>query len=117
MRGWTHPRRARRLQCEFVSAQMLGLPMCIHERSRRIWIDRTVLAANVEQHQFAVVMELDAHPVPAHLVGFELVREKFMVHPGRACNWKLTAAQLDFALGIQPRERSVMRCASRPFGF
>src|SRR5260370_25121404 len=96
---------------------MRGVPTRIHERSRGIRIDRPVLAANVEQHQFAVVLELDAHPVPSHLIGLELVREKFMVHPRRACHLKLSAAQLDFALSIQPRERNVMRRVSRPFGF
>src|SRR4029077_17179719 len=95
---------------------MRGIASRINERSRRIGIDRTVLATNVEQHQFVVVLELDAYPVPTHLVGLELVREKFMVHPGRASNWNLSAAQLDFALGIQPRQRNVMRRASRPFG-
>src|SRR6266436_284104 len=116
-RSRADPHSTLRFQCEFVSAQMCGVAMRIHERSRRIGIDRTVFAANVEQHQFAVVLELDAHPVPSHLIGLELVREKFMVHPRRAYHLKLSAAQLDFALSIQPRERNVMRRVSRPFGF
>src|SRR5260370_17333697 len=40
-----------------------------------------------------------------------------MVNPRRAYHSKLSAAQLDFALSIQPRERNVMRRVSRPFGF
>src|SRR5258708_40235400 len=96
---------------------MCGVAMRIHERARRIGIDRTVFAANVEQHQFAVVLELDAHPVPSHLIGLEVVREKFMVHPSRASHFEILASKLDFSPWIHSCQRYVARRATRPFGF
>src|SRR5258708_9330920 len=87
----------------------------IHKRSRRERIDPTILASNVEQHQLGVVLELNAQPVPPHLLGLQLMSEEFVIHPRRARNLKLCAAQIDFTPSIYPGKRNVMRRASRPF--
>ena len=45
---------------------------------------RAVLAAQFEQHQFRLIVELNAEPVPSDLIRGELFGEPFVIHPG-AC--------------------------------
>src|SRR6266567_2548161 len=84
----------------------------INVSPRRVGINRTILAANVKQHQLGAVLELQAEPVPTRLTRLELGREEFMVHPTRALYFKFLVAQFDDPRGCQSRQRNIMRCAA-----
>src|SRR5260221_14778840 len=87
----------------------------IDKRSRRVRIDRTVLATNAEEHELGLILELNAEPVPAGLVGFQLIGEKLVVHPGKTCDVKFLAVKFDGSLCVKPSERHIVRrvaCAS-----
>src|SRR6202789_4054136 len=89
----------------------------INIRSRRKWIDRAILAANTEKHQFGIVVELQAEPIPSNLFGMELLREEFVIHSGRPGNRKFLFIQLDVTADSQTRQGNVMRRAPRARGF
>src|ERR1700720_2913841 len=96
---------------------MRGNAAGIHESSSRVWIDGTILAAAMEEHQLSVVFELNPHPVPSHLIGLKLVREEFVVHPGRARHFKPPAGKLNFSIRVKACQRDVVGTAACPFGF
>ncbi len=76
---WFHLRE--RLEREFVSLQMVGLALRVDEGAGGVRIDGSVFAAQFEEHEFGAVVELDAEPVPAGLIGSELFGEPFVIHP------------------------------------
>src|SRR5258705_281779 len=63
---------------------MIGLPGHIYVSSCGIGINRSVLSPDLEEHQLRLVFKLNAEPVPPGLLRVQLVREKFMIHPGKA---------------------------------
>src|SRR5580704_11235603 len=91
---------------------MRSLSVATHKRRRGEWIDRAVFAANAEEHQLGVVVELHAEPIPADLIAFQLVREKFVVHPGEAGDFDGFAAQSDRSIRREAREGDVVRCVA-----
>ena len=87
---------------------MCCLSVCVYVCSGRVGINRTVFASNVKEHQLRIVRELQAQPVPASLVGLELVREEFMVHPTGAAHFKFLLAQFDRTGSRKARERNIV---------
>src|SRR5260370_33572445 len=93
---------------------MRGFSFRINVSPRRVGINRTVLAANVKQHQLGAILKLQAQPVPTRLTRLELGREEFMAHPTRAPYFKFLVAQFDDPRGCQSRQRNILRCAAAP---
>src|SRR6266700_2119041 len=91
---------------------MRRFSLLINVSPRRVRINRTILAANVKQHQLGAILKLQAQPVPTRLTRLELGREEFMVHPTRAPYFKFLVAQFDDPRGCQSRQRNIMRCAA-----
>src|ERR1700677_1562095 len=89
----------------------------IDECSRRERINQSILSANAKEHQFGVVGKLHAEPIPADLVAFELVREKFVIHPRQTADLDGFATQRDRSVCRKPRERNVVRRVPRAGGF
>src|SRR5439155_24640787 len=96
------------LQGKLIRAKMSCLSVGGHVCSGRVGINRTVCASNVKERQLGIVCELQAHPVPASLVGLELVREQFMVHPTGAAHSKFLLAQFDRTGSRKARERNIV---------
>ena len=77
--------------------------------SRGKRIDRAILAPDVEEHQFRVVVQLQAEPIPPHLLGFQLVGEKLMVHPGGSRDLIGLPSHKQIARRVQACEGNVVR--------
>src|SRR5256885_4754270 len=113
--GGTFPSGALRLQKKFRGAQVHGLSGNIDVRSRGKGIDGAILAAENEEHQLRLVLELDAEPIPTRLVRAELVSEKFVVHPGESGDRKLLSLKNDGSGCGEARLRKIVACATRAF--
>jgi len=55
-----------------------------------------------DEHQFRVVIQLDAQPVPAGLIFIELFRKEFVIHPRDAVHWNLRPFEIDRASHRKP---------------
>ena len=53
--------------------------------------------AQIKQHQLGSIVQLDAKPIPSHLVLGQLVREPFVIHPGGAADFVPRAIEPNFA--------------------
>src|SRR5215469_3148049 len=93
------------------------LALRVYVGSGGIGVERTVFAPKLIKHEFRIVFELDAHPVPADLRASQLVRKEFMIHPTGSADGKGFSVERDCAAGVQARERKVMRSMSSAGGF
>src|SRR5437588_1987266 len=96
---------SRRLDAHLIAADMDHGAVARHERSRRRDIDRAVGAADLIEHQLAVVIELDGEPVPSLLTLAEMGAAEFVIHPGNAA----ATLSVDTAGDVEARHRVVMR--------
>src|SRR5262249_27093226 len=83
-----------------------------HKRPGGIGIFGTIVAADAKQHQFSLILELQANPVPPDLIGFELLREKLMIHPCETRNIESISAKLDLTARSEAGQRKIMGSAS-----
>jgi hypothetical protein len=74
-----------------------------------IWINRAILAPDMEEHQFRIVVQLKAEPIPADLLCFQLVGDKFVVHPGGSRYPIGLPSYEQTARRNQARQRNVVR--------
>ena len=88
----------------------------VHERAGRERVGVPVDAAQAVQHQLGAVVELQAEPVPARLLGRQLVGEELVVHPREPLDLEPLPLDLEGARGDQARERDVVRRAAGPRG-
>ena len=72
------------LQGEVLDRQMLALSLPVDEGSAGDRIGRSIGTAEPIEHQFSLVIELQAEPVPSDQALVEIGRAEFMVHPARA---------------------------------
>src|SRR5882757_9843636 len=63
----------------------------------------------MKEHEFGVVGQLHAEPIPADLFGLELMSEKFVVHPGEARDLECFSVEHDAAVCREARQRNVVR--------
>ncbi len=92
-----------RFEAEITRAQMRRLSVGIYVSAGGVRINRAILAANVKEHHFRLVIELEAQPIPAGLVGFKLMGEEFMVHPTGTGYFHFPITELDWTGGRQAR--------------
>src|SRR6267142_6746642 len=92
---------------------MIGLPGRIYVSSCGVGMNRSVLSPDLEEHQLRLVSKLNAEPVPPGLLRVQLVREKFMIHPGKAGHSVLFSLQLNRSAGREPRLRKIVARPSR----
>src|SRR3990172_4183148 len=71
-------------------------------------IDSTIPAANLVEHDLRTVFQLKTKPVPAHLIGSQLVAAKLMVHPGITIHGKDLLTQPQRACGLKTSQRIVV---------
>src|SRR4051812_34530599 len=73
-----------RLELKILALQVSGSPVGRDVSSRRVGVTSASDLSQLEQHQLRTRIQLDAEPVPALLIGLQLVREPLVVHPGRS---------------------------------
>ena len=94
-----------------IDSDVLGLstriliPAHIPRRKR---IDAPILAPNAKEHQLRIVRELHAEPIPADLLAFQLMREKFVIHPRKPAYSKRLSVERDVTARPETRQRNVV---------
>ena len=117
MRDEAGPVFGERLQNRVVRSQVRGFTLGVDVGARGEWIERAILPANMKEHQFRAVLELEAEPIPADLVGFELMSEEFVIHPGETRNFEAFTVYFEGSGGRQAGQRNVVGGVACSFGF
>src|SRR5579871_6179278 len=102
-----------RLQLEIIALQVGRAAVTVDIGSRRVGVDRAIEMAQLEQHEFGVVVQLNAKPVPPGLEGFQLVSEPLVVHPGGSGY----GGAVERAFHREERKGNVIGSFARAFGF
>ena len=81
-----------------------GMPFAVDIGACGMGIDTAVFFTQLKQHQFCLIVQLDAEPVPADLIIAKLMRKPFVIHPGRASDLAPCATNEKLAHNRQPRK-------------
>src|SRR5918992_3579336 len=91
---------------------MFGRAIAIDERAAGIWIDRSVFVPNQIEHEFGVIIEVDAEPIPPDLVFAQLIAAELVVHPRYTTDIFLFAVNRQLAFGLHAGQRIIIRRSS-----
>src|SRR5438105_8367048 len=95
--------------------KMLGCDVGAYQCATRICIDRTVFAAHEIEHQFGLVIELNAEPIPTDLIFAQLVAAELVIHPTESANFLLLTVKDQLAFGLHAGERIIIGCSAFAF--
>ena len=94
---------------------MTGRPVRRHQGSGRCRLDRSILESQEVDHQIPAVGQMEAEPVPALLVGGQLVGAELLIELADPPDFdgRLGAGQLHQPMGFQVGKGDVIRSLPR----
>ena len=92
----------------------MRMALGIHESAGGVWIDGPVFPSQFKKHQFSLVVQLNAEPVPARLIAPELLAKPLVVHPRRALHPMGLSSGFERSGHAQSGKGHVVRCSSFP---